>query len=261
MKSTILIFLIGLILGSFINVLIYRIPRKESIIRPYSRCPQCKTPLRWYHNIPLFSYLLLRGRCAFCKESIPWHYPLVELLCPLLMVTIYHKLSTTYGYQTFLIFAFFVLLLVTISFIDLFHKEIPDILSFPLLFGGWIFSMLGINPFVMNFEESLVSSFTGMGLLFFINELYYRYAKRDGMGMGDFKLMGGLGAFIGYKSFFNILFLASLIGLVSYAFFWVYHRKFLKRATETDLMKTEIPFGPFLSLSAIIYLLYPQSLL
>ncbi|MCS7199892.1 MAG: prepilin peptidase [Caldimicrobium sp.] len=254
-----LIFLFGLILGSFLNVVIYRIPQGESIIIPPSKCPNCKTPLKWYHNLPLVSYVLLRGKCAFCKTKISWHYPLVEILTATLLVVLYYKFYNLYGYSVFLAYTYFVSLLIGISFIDLFHREIPDLLSFPLIFGGWLFSLMEINPFVSHFFDSLISAFAGMGLLFFINEFYYLFAKRDGMGMGDFKLMGGLGAFLGYKSFFSILFFSTLIALMVYGFLLIFKKIRHKELEEKNLLKAEIPYGPFLSLSALLYLFYPQS--
>ncbi|BAU22667.1 peptidase A24 [Caldimicrobium thiodismutans] len=256
------IFLIGLILGSFLNVVIYRLPQGKSLIFPASHCPKCETPLRWYHNIPLLSFLFLKGRCAYCKASISWQYPLVEFLSGLLLVLLYLKFKPHYGVIVFSFFAFFGLNLLCLSFIDLFHKEIPDSLSFSLIFSGWILALLSKNPLSLSFLESLLSSFAGIGLLFFINELYYLLAKRDGLGMGDFKLMGGLGAYLGYKSFFNVLFFASLIGVVCFILMRIY-QKLSREDLETseDLLKKEIPFGPFLSIAGLIYLFYPQSLL
>lgn len=256
------IFLVGLILGSFLNVVIFRLPQGKSLIFPASYCPKCETPLKWYHNIPLLSFLFLRGRCAYCKARISFHYPLVEFLSGLLLVLFYIKFKPLYGILVFSFLAFFGLNLLCLSFIDLFHKEIPDRLSLSLIFSGWILAILSKNPLSLSFLESLLSSFSGMGLLFFINELYYLLAKRDGLGMGDFKLMGGLGAYLGYKSFFNILFLASLLGVASFILIRIY-QKLSRQDLETneDLLKKEIPFGPFLSMAGLIYLFYPQSLL
>ncbi len=256
------IFLGGLILGSFLNVVIYRLPLGKSIIYPGSHCPRCGTPLKWYHNIPILSFIFLKGRCAYCKEGISLQYPVVEFMSALLLVLIYINFKPLYGMVTFLFLAFFGLNLLCLSFIDLAHKEIPDLLSFSLILSGWILALINKNPLHLSFTESLLSSFSGMGLLFFINETYYLFAKRDGLGMGDFKLMGGLGAYLGYKSFFNVLFYASLVGVMGFLLLQVY-KKLKKEASASsgDLLKSEIPFGPFLSLGGIIYLFFPQSLL
>lgn len=251
----------GLVLGSFLNVVIYRLPRGESLWGPFSKCPSCGKTLKWYHNIPLLSYILLRGRCAYCSEKISLRYPFVELSSVLLLLALYFKIRIAFGFLPFVGFSIFGLTLLAISFIDLSHREIPDLLSIPLIFIGWIFALTGKNPLLQGLEHALISSLAGIGLLFLINELYYLISKRDGIGMGDFKLMGGIGAFLGYKSFFNILFFASLIGLLTYLTMTLYMKIVKKEPLSRGFLKTEIPFGPFLSLSALIYLFNPGNLL
>lgn len=257
----ILTIIFGLILGSFLNVVIYRLPRGESLWGPFSKCPSCGRTLRWYHNIPILSYIFLRGKCAYCHTKISLRYPLVELSTALLLLSLYFKIRITFGMVPFIGFSIFGLTLLVISLIDLSFKEIPDILSIPLIFLGWIFAFAGKNPYIGGLEEAIISSLAGIGLLFFINELYYILSKRDGIGMGDFKLMGGIGAFLGYKSFFNILFFGSLIGLLTFLIITLYIRATKRELAEKGFLKTEIPFGPFLSLSALIYLFNPKSLL
>lgn len=249
----IFIFLLGLSIGSFLNVVIYRWSKGLSIKNPiFSICPKCGKTLKWYHNIPLISYLFLKGKCAYCKSPISIRYPLVELLTAFFLLFIYLKFKPYYGWITFLGFSFFILILIPITFIDLETKEIPDKLSLGLIFVGILFSLFGFNP-LLNFETSLLSALSGIGLLFLINELYYQVSKRDGLGMGDFKLMGGIGAFLGYKSFYWILIIASLTGI--FAFLGIYIRYKIKGISKELNLKTEIPFGPFLSLASIIYLL------
>ncbi|MGC8966367.1 MAG: prepilin peptidase [Caldimicrobium sp.] len=261
-QELIFIILLGLSFGSFLNVVIYRLPRGESLLVPSSHCPKCRKPLKWYHNIPILSYLFLRGRCAYCGEKISLQYPLVELLTSALLLSLYVKYKPLYGWLSFGFLSFFVLILIAVFFIDLKHKEIPDLLTFSLILAGWLFSLTGKNPLGLTLKESLISSFSGMGLLFFINEVYYLFTKRDGIGMGDFKLMGGLGAYLGYQSFYNLLLFASLIGVISFVVYQIYS-KFIKKASfsSEDPLKREIPFGPLLSLSALIYLFNPKSLL
>ncbi len=258
--------ILGLIIGSFINVVIYRLPQGKSLFFPFSHCPKCQKLLKWYHNIPILSYLFLKGKCAYCGEKISIQYPLVEALSALLIISLYLRFKPHFDLITFIFLAYFVLTLLTISFIDLKHKEIPDLLSLPLIFAGWFLSLLGKNPLHLSFVDSLISALAGMGLLFFIDTLYYHIAKRESIGMGDFKLMGGFGAYLGYQSFFNILFLASLLGVLSFLLFKVYLKlRGDKRAEEKpnwqEGLRAEIPFGPFLCLSALIYLFNPQSLL
>ncbi len=240
------LFLIGLALGSFFNVIIYRWSRGLSIVYPPSHCPHCKKKLKWYHNIPLISYVFLKGRCAYCKEKISLRYPLVELITAILFLYAYLKAD---GLDTFIFYSFYTLILIPLSFIDLEIKEIPDSLSLSLIVAGWIFSFLGINP-LLNFKMSLISSFSGAGLLFLINEFYYQFSKREGMGMGDYKLMAGIGSFLGYRSFYTVLFLASVFGIIAFLLLILFRKKEKKHYGLTY----ELPFGPFLSLASLCYL-------
>ena len=247
-----IIFVFGLCIGSFLNVVIYRWSKGLSIKKPlFSFCPYCGKTLKWYHNIPLLSYLILKGKCAYCKAPISIIYPLVEILTAVFLLLVYLKFKFLYGWGTFLCFSYFVVFLIPTTFIDLRIKEIPDFLSFGLILGGLIFSLINFNP-LLNFGESLLSSLSGIGLLFLINEIYYQFSKRDGMGMGDFKLMGGIGAFLGYKSFYWILVLASFTGILAFLGVYLFYR--FKGISKELNLKTEIPFGPFLALASLIYL-------
>lgn len=261
-QEILLVLIFGLVCGSFLNVVIYRLPKGESLLTPSSHCPKCKKPLKWYHNLPLLSYIILKGKCAYCGERISFQYPLVEALTALIFVSLYVKFKPLYGFIPFGFFSVFAMVLIAVFFIDLKHKEIPDLLSFSLILAGLLFSLTGKNPFGLTLKESLLSVFSGIGLLFLINEIYYLITKRDGIGMGDFKLMGGLGAYLGYQSFYNLLFFASLIGVISFFLFQIYLKVIKKEATfSQEFLKKEIPFGPLLSLSAFIYLFNPKSLL
>ncbi len=248
------IFILGLCIGSFFNVVIYRWSKGLSIKNPlFSICPKCSKTLKWYHNIPVLSYIFLKGKCAYCGKPISLIYPLVEVLTAILLVLTYLKFNS-YRWVTFLGFSFFVLILIPISFIDLKIKEIPDKLSLALIFIGWIFSLLEFNPFI-DFKTSVLSGLAGIGLLFLINEIYYQFAKRDGIGMGDFKLMGGIGAFLGYKSFYWILVIASITGILAVLVISIFCK--IKKTPQNFTLKTEIPFGPLLTLASLIYLLNP----
>jgi leader peptidase (prepilin peptidase)/N-methyltransferase len=178
----------------------------------------------------------------------------VEILTAILFGINYVKFSPQVSFLAFLWSLSFVLFLIPISFIDLEKKIIPDSLSLGLLFLGWLLAMLKINPF-FGFKHSILSALSGIGLLFLVNELYYLVSQRDGMGMGDFKLMGAIGAYLGYESFYSIILSASIIGILAFVGYFLYKR-FFKKSTEmpSELMKFEIPFGPFLCLGALLYL-------
>jgi len=244
-------FLIGLCVGSFLNVVIYRYIQGMSPFKPvYSFCPHCKTRIKWYHNIPIVSYLLLKGRCAYCGAPISIRYPLVEFLTGCLFAWLYLKIFPIFGWKGVLSFGTMFVILVPIGFIDTETKEIPDFLNYALIFSGWLLSLTSVNP-VISGEISVVSGLAGIGLLFLINDMYYMFSGRDGIGMGDFKLMGGIGAFLGYKSFYYILLIASFLGIFSYLTFLALGK--VKGKDCSFDAKTQLPFGPFLALASLIY--------
>lgn len=246
-----LVVVLGLAIGSFLNVVIYRYPRGMSVIKPLrSFCPNCGAYIKWYHNIPIFSYFFLGGKCAECKAPIPMFYLLVEVLTPLCLLLLYIKFGSSYGWLTFIGFAVFVCGLIVTSFIDLASLEIPDFVSLGLIIFGWLFSFLGLNP-IVSFKDSLISALSGVGLMFLINELFYHVTGKDGIGMGDFKLMGAIGAFIGYRFFYFVLLGASLFGIIAYFLAIGISGKTVKECS----LKDKIPFGPFLSLSSYIVLI------
>jgi len=228
-------------LGSFFNVCIYRIPRRESIIFPPSHCPKCGTPLKFYDNIPVVSYLLLGGRCRYCKEKISPIYPITELTTGILYVGLYIH----YGTNLFLFFTFliFVSFLIIITFIDLEHMIIPDILVFPGIFIGLLLSLIRGDTI---FLDSLLGLLIGGGVIFLIV-----FLSRGGMGEGDIKLSAMIGSFLGVK-FTIITLLSSFIlgGIVGILLL------FLKIKSRKD----PIPFGPFLALGAILSLFWGQTI-
>jgi leader peptidase (prepilin peptidase)/N-methyltransferase len=173
-----------------------------------------------------------------------------------LLLLVYLKFY--YNLTTFIFLAIYLLFGIAISFIDLKTKEIPDILSLPLFFLGIIFSTLGHNPKVPGFELSFISGLAGIGLLFLINEVYYLLTKRDGIGMGDLKLMSGIGSYFSYYSFYYVLLYGSIIGVVSYFLCRIFQKKMKKEKVEEaeEFLKTEIPFGPFLFIGSLIYLFF-----
>jgi leader peptidase (prepilin peptidase)/N-methyltransferase len=238
-------FIFGAVVGSFLNVCIFRIPAKASIIKPLSQCPHCHHPVRFYDNIPLISYIVLRGKCRDCGGKISWRYPLVELITAILSLLLFLRFGLTFN---FLIFFVFTAVLVVITFIDLDHQIIPDVLTLPgipLFFLAAIF--LVKNPWKVPWQEALIGLLIGGGMLFTIAYIYQLITKREGMGGGDIKLLAMIGGFLGWKSLIFILLVSSFSGAIVGIAAMVIQKKDMKYA---------IPFGPFLSAAAIAYLFW-----
>jgi len=246
-------FLLGSAIGSFLNVCIYRIPREKSIVKPPSACPSCEKPIRFYDNIPILSYILLKGKCRDCGTKIAFRYPLVELLTGIFFLLLYRKFEFTFELFVFIIFFS---LLIVISFIDLDFQIIPDILSIGGVVLGFILAV--IRPFFRYLDprfgilDSLYGIALGGGLLFAIAWLYQFFTKREGMGGGDIKLLGMIGAFCGWKGVVFSLVSGSVLGTI------VGIPLILAKEQGT---KYAIPFGPFLSLAAIIYVFKGDTLI
>ncbi|MGE4545121.1 MAG: A24 family peptidase [Pedobacter sp.] len=242
----IFVFIFGAIIGSFLNVCIFRIPKGGSIIKPGSRCPSCGTSIPWYFNIPILSYLLLRGRCASCSVKISIRYPLVEALAGWFFLLIFLRFGLTWSTPVYWVL---VGSLVVISFIDFDHQIIPDVISLPGIPIGFILTFFVAG---LSWRDSLLGILVGGGSLACVAGIYYLLTRNEGMGMGDIKLLAMLGAFMGWKAILPTIFLGSLIGsLVGVPLMLI------KRASG----KLAIPFGPFLSMGAIIYLLWGGDLI
>ena len=238
-------FLLGISLGSFLNVCIYRIPLKKSIVHPRSSCPHCGELIRFYDNIPLLSYLFLMGKCRQCDHRISLRYPIVELLTGILSLMLF----TTYGISfQYLLSLLFAATLVTISFIDLDHRIIPDILSLPGVAAGWAVSFF---PWGVYWIDSLIGTLAGGGSLYLVAVLYERMTGREGMGGGDIKLLAMIGAWMGWQALPLIVLIASLTGAVIGVVFILFSGKGYR---------FRIPFGPFLSLGALLYLFFGRDL-
>ncbi len=237
---------VGAIIGSFLNVCIWRIPREESIVFPASHCPVCSHPIRFFDNIPIISWLILRGRCRDCGASISPRYPLVEALTAVLAVLLYWK----YGFSLQFLCAFlFTAALIVITFIDIDYQIIPDVISLPgipLCFLAAVFVM-GV-PFL----ESLIGILVGGGILYVIAVGYEWITKREGMGGGDIKLLAMLGAFFGWKSLLFIVLCSSLTGAVV---------GMTAMVIQGQDMKYAVPFGPFLALGAVAYFFFGDAFL
>ena len=236
----------GAMVGSFLNVCIYRLPKEESIIWPRSHCPACKKMIRFYDNIPLISYLLLRGRCRYCKGPISLQYPLVEGVTALSSLFLIIKFGPSLSY---LFYFAFVAALIAITVIDLYHQIIPDGISLPGIGVGLLASL--VIPQI-TFFNSLMGILLGGGSLFLVATLYEWIFKREGMGGGDVKLLAMIGAFLGWKAVILTILLSSLIGSITGILIMILKGKDFKYA---------IPFGPFLSMGAVIALFYGENLI
>jgi len=238
-------FLFGSIIGSFLNVCIFRLPPKKSLLFPASHCPHCRQPIRFYDNIPIISYLVLRGRCRFCNQPISPQYVIVELLTALFSLLLFLHYSLT---EYFIYFAFFSSLMV-VTFIDLKHQIIPDAISLPGIGAGFLASF--VLPRI-TYLDSLIGIALGGGILYFVALGYYLITKTEGMGMGDVKLLAMVGAFLGGKAVVITIFLSAFLGAVVGVAVMVIKRKSRKYA---------IPYGPFLSIGALLSLFWGDVLL
>jgi leader peptidase (prepilin peptidase)/N-methyltransferase len=238
---TVFVFFFGMAVGSFLNVCIYRLPESLSLIHPRSMCPSCKAKIAFYDNIPVLSYLLLRGRCRHCTTSIPLRYPVVELAAGLFSVAIF----TRHGlhWEGFLLYALVAALLV-ITFVDIDHQIIPNVITYPGIVIGFISSFFVES---ISYKESLLGIGVGAGILLLVALGYYFLTKTEGMGGGDVKLLAMVGAFLGWKAAIFTIFVGSAVGTLLGIAVALQTRKG---------RKTAIPFGPFLSLGALIYLFH-----
>ena len=239
------VFIFGLLIGSFLNVCIYRMPRNESLAFPPSHCPACGAAIPPWHNIPVASYLLLRGHCRSCGSSISPIYPLVELLTPLLGLALYLRFGLT---VQFLVLALLCASLVVVTFIDLEHQIIPDEISLPGIAIGFAASFILPVP---GWRDSLLGILAGGGSLYLVAWGYERFTGKEGMGGGDVKLLAMLGAFFGWQAVPFIIFVSSLTGSVVGVTVMLVTKKDGKLA---------IPFGPFLVIGALVHLFFGEQL-
>jgi len=245
-------FIFGIIFGSFLNVCISRLPEKQSIVKPRSRCPSCKKTIAAYDNIPILSFLILKGRCRHCHVKISWQYPAVEVLSGLLaMACFYHFQSLGLGALWFLTF---VCPLIIVSVIDLHHYIIPDEISLPFIGVGFLTRLLttqfqNVLPTLL---DSLCGVLLGGGILFLFAILYEKIRKQEGLGGGDIKLLAMIGAFLGWKAVLLVIFFSSII-----ASFVGVSLMILGRAG----LSSQLPYGPFLALGALLEFLWGKKIL
>jgi leader peptidase (prepilin peptidase)/N-methyltransferase len=238
--------LFGLCVGSFLNVVIGRLPAGRSIAHPGSACPRCGNPIAWYDNVPVLSYLLLHARCRSCRTPISWRYPIVEILCAALFAMAYVRFGPTLHLASALVL---LSMLVAISGIDLDHQIIPDLLSFPGIALGLLMSLA---PGAIGWRASMLGVLVGAGVFLVIIAASSLALGQAGMGGGDVKLGAMLGAFLGWKlALFSILISVLVGGFLAGALL----------ATGRKGRKDPIPFGPFLALGGAISLFWGDAAL
>ena len=230
------LFFIGLCIGSFLNVIVYRLPQNESVIFPSSHCPFCNHKIAFYDNIPLLSFLFLKGRCRYCKRKISFQYPVVEFISGIVLPLSFFL----YGFSlTFFVTFIFLYLLIPIFLIDMKHQVISDKITIPGIIAGFIFSFFikGIQWY-----DSLIGIVVGGGVILVTAVVGKWIFKKEAMGMGDVMLFMMIGAFLGWRGVLLTLILASLLGSIVGSIIVAKRRK----------KDTLVPFGPFISIAAVI---------
>lgn len=269
-------FLIGTFIGSFLNVCIYRIPYRKSILYPDSRCSLCLSPLRWYHNLPVIGYFILRGRCAFCYQPFSIRYAVVEFLMGLISLSIFVNTPDFYSYFVYIIFMGAI---VVLSFIDIDHWLLPDRITIPIGILGILLSLF--NPVMPNgnfidIKSASIGAFAGLSIMYLLGFIATKILNKEALGGGDIKFMAMIGAFLGWKSFIPVLLMAALQGSI-FGLLQIIYSKIHKSEIvlnnngiysvfkdKSDMFTPtshHIPFGPFLGLAAYEYLIWGTKLI
>jgi len=245
-EEIILIVLFGLAWGSFLNVVIFRLPLGMSLLHPPSSCPECQKKIKFYDNIPVFSYLLLKGKCRNCGSKIPFSYFLVEILTPLSFLLIYQKHSLSLFFFTS---CFFTSAMIVLGFIDYYHQILPDEITLPGLVLALIYAPFRSD---LTLTQALIGALVGAGFLLLVYGAYYLLRKKEGLGMGDVTMMLLIGAYVGWKLTFFTLILASFSGAVVGVLFILVQKKDLQYS---------LPFGTFLAPAAFFSLLWGEPII
>ena len=236
-------FIFGLMVGSFANVCISRLPKKESIVFPASHCPHCNKPIHAMDNIPLISYILLKGQCRNCKQKISIIYPAIELVTGLLMAAVFYRFGFSWEC---LIFAIVVPALVIITVIDIEHQIIPDVITLPGIPLG-----LAAGSYLNGWLDSVIGLALGGGMFWLLAEGYFRLRGKMGMGGGDIKYIAAAGALMGWAQVLFIIFIGALAGGIFGG---------IGMAVKKLNFLSRIPFGPFLALATLISIFFGDSI-
>ncbi len=268
----IFVFVIGAAIGSFLNVVIYRVPNEMSIVMPNSACPNCKNAIKPYDNIPILSWLVLRGKCRNCKEPIAWRYPAVELLTALVFCLVYWQFGLTPYLPVALAFS---AAMISLVFIDSEHMILPNVITypmfatalivrvvFPLVFADNYFSdtlfapmtwMHGFPAWLVSLAGALLGALVGGGSLWLIGEIWQRLRGVEAMGLGDVKLLFGIGALLGWRLTILTIFIGAFTGALAGVIL-------ISRQKEKD-MQTQIPFGIFLGIGSFVAMLFGEQMI
>ena len=242
--------ILGALWGSFANVCIYRLPLNKNIVKGRSFCPNCNSKILWFDNIPIISFIFLKAKCRNCEFRIPFRYPVVELLNLFIFLLVYLLFGITL--TTLLLWILF-LSFIIIFFIDIEHFIIPNQITFPLMTIGFLKSFDPNLHFIFpNYINSLIGGIFGYLIIFSIIYFYKNLRKKEGMGLGDAKLFAVIGFWFGWISIPFVIFLSSIIALISIT------PSLLKK---TKGMSSEIPFGPYIILATLVFLAFKENLI
>jgi leader peptidase (prepilin peptidase)/N-methyltransferase len=247
-EKVVIIVLFGLAWGSFLNVVIYRLPLGRSLLKPPSSCPQCKRQIKFYDNIPVLSYVFLGGKCRHCQAKIPLTYLLVEILIPLSFVLVFQHHGSSIS-LSFFASCFFASALIVLGFIDYYHQILPDEITLPGLVLALVYAPFRSD---LNLKQALIGAVVGAGFLLFVYGAYYLVRKKEGLGMGDVTLMLLIGAYLGWRLTLFTLILASFAGAVIGVFLILVKKKDFQYS---------LPFGTFLAPAAFFSLLWGEPIL
>ena len=235
--------------GSFANVCIYRLPKEQGVVTGRSHCPKCKKKIFWYDNIPIISYFLLGGKCRKCKKKISIQYIFVELISIFSFFSIFYLYGIT---LTTLLLMILSLSFIIIFFIDLKHFIIPNLITFPMMALGFIKSFdPNLNSIFPNYILSILGGLFGYGIIWSITFFYKQIKKKEGMGLGDAKLLSVIGFWFGLKAIPFVIFLSSTIALISVI------PDLIKKSKK---MSSKIPFGPYIIVGTLVYLILEKKI-
>ena len=245
-EKIVLITLFGLAWGSFLNVVIYRLPRDMNFSKPPSSCPECESRIKFYDNIPILSFIILKGACRHCRAKISFSYFLVEILTPISFLLLYSKYAFSFFFFASCLFAS---ALIALAVIDYYHQILPDKITLTGLVMAVVYSFFRTD---FNLTQALFGALSGASFLLLVYGAYYLFRKKEGLGMGDITLMLFVGAFLGWQRSFLTLILGSFVG----AFIGIYFI-FIKK----EKLQFALPFGTFLAPAAFVSLIWGKKII